>query len=85
MKRCPYCNAELLCGHLNAMQSSSIYWLPQGINYPHFLLNKKSIEEAGGAVLGKNSRVGFLATDKPKTYLCKKCEILITCNKTEII
>ena len=74
---CPICSQSMCSGTLYAPGSHSVYWLPEHASLQCFVLTKQHIENAGGFVLGQ-TRASFVAKDRPHTFFCKTCRILLT-------
>lgn len=41
-------------------------------------LTAKGVESVGGRVIGKTTKIGFIAYSLPASLLCRKCDFLIT-------
>lgn len=79
IRKCPFCGKKMEIGHIYAPESRAAYWLPENSEgIEGFFLTDKSVKDGGGIVLGKTRKIGFLVKERPKSYCCKWCKILIT-------
>ena len=74
---CPYCSREMVYGELRSAADQAIYWMPKSAERNFCLLNRKNVETRGGVVLD-HTAVGFIATERPGTYRCEACHVLVT-------
>ena len=74
---CPYCSKEMVLGALYGEADKAVYWLPKSADRKFFLLNRKNVETRGGIVLDQTT-IGFIATERPGTYRCENCNVLMT-------
>ena len=74
---CPYCSKEMRLGELYGEADKAVYWFSKSADRNFFLLNRKNVEKRGGLVLDR-STFGFIATERPGTYRCGNCNILLT-------
>ena len=84
--QCPYCGGLMRPGHLYGEGGRGVYWLPEGRRPKDLgmILSQKKIQEASGIVLDELYPVGFLTKDRPDSYSCEACGVLMTKFKTEI-
>jgi len=75
---CPYCGQAMQSGYIYAPRSSASYWLGEEWALPQGILSKRSVERAGGFIIGNVTPIGFISKDKPKSHYCKSCNLLIT-------
>lgn len=77
---CPYCTKEMEPGTIQALNSHGNYWLPDNVTSGEIgmFLSRKSVENCGGVILGQVRKVGFLSSERPASYYCKNCRILLT-------
>ena len=73
---CPYCSNEMILGELYGEADKAVYWLPKSADRKIFLLNRKNVENRGGVVLDQTT-VGFIASERPGTYRCENCNVLV--------
>ena len=76
-ERCPYCGGELIAGRIFSDGGHAAWWLPDRAE-PGTFVTEKSIEKRGGFLLGKATKVGLFAAERPVSLHCANCEILIT-------
>lgn len=69
---CPYCHSPMEEGSIMSLSGGAIYWLPITSSLPAFL-SKRTVEQAGGNLLGDVTKIGFFAIHPPKAYFCIKC------------
>ena len=74
---CPYCSNEMILGELYGEADKAVYWLPKSADRNFFLLNRKIVEARGGIALDQTT-IGFIATERPGTYRCEVCNVLVT-------
>lgn len=78
---CPFCGEEMVLGRIPPIGIRSAFWLPDNVRIedlgPGFLTVNK-IEKLGGHILGTATNFGLLSTSLNKSYLCQKCNLLIT-------
>ena len=74
---CPYCAKEMVLGALYSEGDRAVYWLPKSADRKFFLLNRKNVEDRGGVILDQTA-MGFIATERPGTYRCEACCVLVT-------
>ena len=72
---CPYCGGVMELGYIHAESSHAPYWLPKGAEIKW--LSTKGVENSGGFVLGKATKIGFFSTERPASYYCDHCKLVI--------
>lgn len=79
--QCPYCHAEMALGCLYGRSDGPVYWLPDGRNWEDLLtplFSEQRLRDAGGFPVDKPSRHFIRFVEKPDSYHCPNCHILIT-------
>ena len=77
-KMCPLCGEKMKAGYLSSVASKGVYWLPEKNKLLGSFLSDFVVQKSGGFVLGKVTKIGFIASKKPKSYYCSLCKILTT-------
>lgn len=78
---CPECGGPMARGRLYSPAEQGIYWLPDTVGIGDmggWVLTEEKIQAAEGVVLDRLRRVGFLAKERPDSYCCKACGLLLT-------
>ena len=76
--KCPYCNTEMVLGALYSGADRAVYWLPAYAERDFSFLGQKQIEKRDGVILDQITKVGFLAKERPSSYYCKTCKVILT-------
>lgn len=77
--KCPFCEAEMIPGHIQPIGLRAPFWLPDDVELPQrSFLSTKVVESVGGRVIGRASQAAFIARTLSPTHLCPKCDFLIT-------
>lgn len=79
--KCPYCDTEMELGCLYGRSDGPIYWLPDGQNWMDLfkpLFSETRLKKAGGFVVDKATKHFIRFLEKPDSYHCSKCNILLT-------
>lgn len=76
--QCPVCGGEMQCGYILDARGVMTYWLPENKKYMSMALSRKRIESLGGVVLGTETKLGFYAKERSKSYFCAHCNLIIT-------
>ena len=56
---CPYCKGQMEYGHIFAPDGYMAYWLKDQFPITKWIVRKSAIEEVGGIVLGRASKIFF--------------------------
>lgn len=80
LENCPICGKKMKLGCIYAPESRAVYWLPEGRTLLSSLVTNKNIINSGGFVLGNATTIGFFSKNRPASYYCMHCNIIITLN-----
>lgn len=78
---CPYCGEEMVLGRIPPIGFRSAFWLPYNVRMEDLglgFLTVNKIEKFGGRIIGIATNYGLLSASLCKSYLCQKCNLLIT-------
>lgn len=75
---CPFCKKQMVAGNIYAAESKATYWLPEGRELQKSIVTNNNVKNSGGLVLEKTRKIGFFAKERPTSYFCDRCNILIT-------
>ena len=75
--KCPFCDTEMVLGRICGTSGHCAYWIPDGSGVEGALTVKR-IEKAGGLVMGSATRIGFFTKERPETWHCPQCQLLVT-------
>ena len=75
---CPVCQGAMKLGRLYAPEDSAVYWFPDDREIELWFLTGKKVTDQGGVVLGRTYRGLFRSKDRPETWHCPRCRLLIT-------
>lgn len=77
-EKCPYCGQKMTCGRIFGVSGRGVYWLPDGAELNAGCLTSNAVEGVGGLVLGTVRKAGFLSKERPATWCCSGCRVMIT-------
>lgn len=77
---CPFCGGEMVLGRIQPLGLRAPFWLPDDRQAQDIgpFLTARAVEKVGGRVIGKTTKLAFIARTLPASLLCKKCDFLIT-------
>jgi hypothetical protein len=75
---CPFCDGNLIPGHIYAPESRAVYWLPETESNQGIIVTEENVKKSGGFVLGTVRRIGFIAKKRAESLYCEQCKRLIS-------